>query len=110
MIAVFLKIFCTPVLYGVFLYMGVSSLKGVQFVDRLKLIFMPTKHQPDLVYLRHVPFKRVMTFTAFQVGGMVILWTVKSIKPYTNYLKRFINILTKNCDIYEFFSIPLPSR
>ncbi|GLD62766.1 electroneutral sodium bicarbonate exchanger 1-like protein [Lates japonicus] len=44
-----------PVLYGVFLYMGVSSLKGIQFFDRLKLFGMPAKHQPDFIYLRHVP-------------------------------------------------------
>merc|ERR1712178_572119 len=36
-----------PVLYGVFLYMGLSSLNGVQLVDRLKLLLMPGKHQPD---------------------------------------------------------------
>ena len=30
-----------PVLFGVFLFMGVSSLKGLQFFDRLLLIFIP---------------------------------------------------------------------
>uniref|UniRef100_A0AAR2IL30 Anion exchange protein n=1 Tax=Pygocentrus nattereri TaxID=42514 RepID=A0AAR2IL30_PYGNA len=47
-----------PVLYGVFLYMGVSSLKGIQFFDRLKLFGMPAKHQPDFIYLRHVPLRK----------------------------------------------------
>ena len=35
-----------PCLYGVFLYMGFSSLKGVQFFDRIKLLFIPKKHHP----------------------------------------------------------------
>ena len=33
-------------LYGVFLYMGFSSLKGVQFFDRIKLLFIPKKYHP----------------------------------------------------------------
>ena len=43
-----------PVLYGVFLYMGISSLGGVQLVERLKLFIIPAKHQPDHVYTRYV--------------------------------------------------------
>ena len=31
------------VLYGVFLYMGVTSLAGVQFVDRILILLMPSK-------------------------------------------------------------------
>ena len=56
-----------PVLYGVLLYMGVSSLKGMQFIDRLGLIFMPPKYQPDYSYLRHVPILKVHLFTFIQV-------------------------------------------
>ena len=36
-----LKFIPMPVLYGVFLYMGVASLNGIQFFDRLLLFFMP---------------------------------------------------------------------
>lgn len=43
-----------PVLFGVFLYMGVASLKGLQFFDRLLIIFMPVKYQPDHMFLRQV--------------------------------------------------------
>ena len=48
-----------PVLYGVLMYMGVNTLNGMQFIDRLFLMFMPGKHQPDYLYLRHVPLKKV---------------------------------------------------
>lgn len=43
-----------PVLFGVFLYMGVASLKGLQFFDRILIMFMPVKYQPDFMFLRQV--------------------------------------------------------
>ncbi|XP_004392963.1 PREDICTED: electrogenic sodium bicarbonate cotransporter 1 isoform X3 [Odobenus rosmarus divergens] len=73
-----LKFIPMPVLYGVFLYMGVASLNGVQFMDRLKLLLMPLKHQPDFIYLRHVPLRRVHLFTFLQVLCLALLWILKS--------------------------------
>ncbi|XP_038047147.1 sodium bicarbonate cotransporter 3-like isoform X3 [Patiria miniata] len=67
-----------PVLYGVFLFMGISSLANVQFVDRLKLFLMPPKHQPDYIYLRNVGLRRVHLFTFIQLSCLVILWVIKS--------------------------------
>lgn len=43
-----------PVLYGVFLYMGAASLKGLQLFDRILIMFMPVKYQPDHMFLRQV--------------------------------------------------------
>uniref|UniRef100_A0A668ABN7 Anion exchange protein n=1 Tax=Myripristis murdjan TaxID=586833 RepID=A0A668ABN7_9TELE len=73
-----LKFIPMPVLYGVFLYMGVASLNGVQFMDRLQLFLMPAKHQPDLIYLRHVPQRRIHLFTFIQVVCLAMLWILKS--------------------------------
>ncbi|XP_043952369.1 electrogenic sodium bicarbonate cotransporter 1-like isoform X4 [Gambusia affinis] len=73
-----LKFIPMPVLYGVFLYMGVASLNGVQFMDRLLLLLMPAKHQPDLIYLRHVPQRRIHLFTFIQVLCLALLWILKS--------------------------------
>lgn len=42
------------VLFGVFLYMGVSSMSGLQLVDRISFIFMPRKHHGDVRYVRQV--------------------------------------------------------
>ncbi|XP_073707589.1 electroneutral sodium bicarbonate exchanger 1 isoform X4 [Garra rufa] len=67
-----------PVLYGVFLYMGASSLKGIQFFDRVKLFGMPAKHQPDFIYLRHVPLRKVHLFTLTQLTCLVLLWVIKT--------------------------------
>ncbi|KAL5005943.1 hypothetical protein ScPMuIL_017101 [Solemya velum] len=68
------------VLYGVFLYMGVSALKGMQLIDRLLLVFMPAKYQPDHLYIRNVQIKRVHLFTLIQVICLIVLWVVKQIK------------------------------
>lgn len=83
-----LSVFITPilnyipmaVLYGVFLYMGVAALKGMQFIDRLMLFFKPAKYQPDLTYLRHVSIGRVHLFTCLQIGCLGVLWVIKAIK------------------------------
>ncbi|XP_078027405.1 sodium bicarbonate cotransporter 3-like isoform X2 [Epinephelus lanceolatus] len=73
-----LKFIPMPVLYGVFLYMGVSSLKGIQLFDRIKLFGMPAKHQPDLIYLRYVPLWKVHVFTVVQLTCLIVLWAIKA--------------------------------
>ncbi|XP_013100619.1 sodium bicarbonate cotransporter 3 isoform X7 [Stomoxys calcitrans] len=67
-----------PVLFGVFLYMGVASLKGLQFFDRLLIMLMPAKYQPDYMFLRQVPIKRVHLFTIIQLACLICLWLIKS--------------------------------
>ncbi|NWY07240.1 B3A2 protein, partial [Nothoprocta ornata] len=42
------------VLFGIFLYMGVTSLNGIQFYERLQLLLMPPKHHPDVPYVKKV--------------------------------------------------------
>ncbi|CAG2053060.1 unnamed protein product [Timema podura] len=66
------------VLYGVFLYMGIASLKGLQFFDRLLIFFMPAKYQPDFLFLRQVPIRRVHLFTLIQLACLIVLWLIKS--------------------------------
>ncbi|NXJ81133.1 S4A4 protein, partial [Trogon melanurus] len=67
-----------PVLYGVFLHMGVAALNSIQLTDRVQLLLMPAKHQPDLPYLRHVPLRRVHLFTVIQLLCLALLWVLKS--------------------------------
>nr|XP_026253197.1 electrogenic sodium bicarbonate cotransporter 4 isoform X2 [Urocitellus parryii] len=73
-----LKYIPMPVLYGVFLYMGVASLNGIQFWERCKLFLMPAKHQPDHAFLRHVPLRRIHLFTLVQIICLAVLWILKS--------------------------------
>ncbi|NXN32753.1 S4A4 protein, partial [Nycticryphes semicollaris] len=67
-----------PVLYGVFLHMGVVALNSIQLTDRVRLLLMPAKHQPDLAYLRHVPLRWVHLFTVIQLLCLALLWVLKS--------------------------------
>lgn len=38
---------------------------------------MPSKHQPDLIYLRYVPLWKVHIFTLVQLTCLVLLWVIK---------------------------------
>ncbi|NXG23729.1 S4A5 protein, partial [Grallaria varia] len=49
-----------------------------KFWDRCKLFFMPAKHQPDYVFLRHVPLRRIHLFTLVQIICLAVLWVLKS--------------------------------
>ncbi|CAF2809048.1 unnamed protein product [Rotaria sp. Silwood2] len=69
-----------PVLYGVFMFMGVSALRTMQIFDRVLLFFMPQKYQPDYPYLRHVRITRVHLFTIIQILALVGMFVLKSIK------------------------------
>ena len=69
-----------PVLYGVFLYMGVTSLSGIQLVDRIGFIFKPVKHQPDVMLLRHVKVTKVHLFTMIQIFTIVVMFLMQSSK------------------------------
>ncbi|XP_016119783.1 anion exchange protein 2-like, partial [Sinocyclocheilus grahami] len=42
------------VLFGIFLYMGVMSLNGIQLTERILLLLMPPKYHPDHTYVRKV--------------------------------------------------------
>lgn len=49
-----LRLIPMAVLFGIFLYMGAASTDGIQFFDRVKLLFMPVKHHPQASYVRKV--------------------------------------------------------
>ena len=46
------------VLFGVFLYMGISSMSGIQMFERIVLFIKPVKHHPRVNYVRRVSFKK----------------------------------------------------
>lgn len=75
-----LKFVPLPVLFGVFLYMGVASLTGLQLVQRTLILFMPPKYQPDYPFLEHVPLRRCHLFTLIQVICLALLWVIKSVQ------------------------------
>lgn len=75
-----LRLIPLSVLFGVFLYMGIASMSGVQFFERLRLFLMPVKHHPMTNYARRVPTWKMHVFTSLQMISLITLWIVKSSK------------------------------
>lgn len=67
-----------PVLYGLFLYMGITSLGGNQFYERLRLWLTDPALFPERHFVRRVPARTIHTFTAVQAMCLALLWVVKS--------------------------------
>lgn len=87
-----LKLIPMAALFGIFLYMGVTSLSGIQLWDRMLLLFIPKKYHPNEPYATRVSTGRMHLFTAIQVVCLAILWIVKS-SPVSLALP-FVLILT----------------
>lgn len=49
-----LKLIPMSALFGIFLYMGVTSLNGIQLWDRILLLLIPKKYHPDEPYATRV--------------------------------------------------------
>lgn len=77
-----------------------------QLFDRIKLFWMPAKHQPDFIYLRHVPLRKVHLFTVIQLSCLVLLWIIKASRAaivfpmmvwnYLLWVGRLYHVLTSN--------------
>ncbi|KAK5905951.1 hypothetical protein CgunFtcFv8_001857 [Champsocephalus gunnari] len=73
-----LKMIPMSALFGIFLYMGVTSLNGIQLWDRMLLLLIPKKYHPDEPYATRVSTGRMHFFTAIQIVCLALLWIVKS--------------------------------
>ncbi|XP_040004081.1 anion exchange protein 3 isoform X3 [Xiphias gladius] len=73
-----LRLIPLAVLFGIFLYMGVTSLTGIQLYERITLMVTPAKHHPDHIYVTKVKTWRMNMFTVIQLACIVALWVVKS--------------------------------
>ena len=65
------------VVFGLFLFMGIASLRGNQFVDRLKLWVTDPTLYPPTHYIRRVSRMVLHSFTLIQVACLSALWLVK---------------------------------
>lgn len=72
-----LRLVPTPVTDGIFLYMGVTSLMGNQFVERLKLWFCDPDLYPHHDFIQAVPRSVLHSFTALQLACVAALWMLK---------------------------------
>lgn len=65
------------VIFGLFLFMGIASLRSNQFVDRLKLWVTDPTLYPPTHYIRRVSRTVLHGFTLIQVLCLSMLWLVK---------------------------------
>jgi hypothetical protein len=66
------------VLFGLFLFMGISTLNGTDLFERCKLWMIDKHLYPQEGYMQRVPMKVVRSFTVIQVGALGLLWVLKS--------------------------------
>ena len=81
------------VLYGLFLFMGVVSMRGNQFFERMSLWAMERSLYPATHYIRRVPNWKVHVFTAIQLACLLVLWLVKESKTIGILFPLFIGLL-----------------
>lgn len=67
-------------LFGVFLYLGVMNLCGVQLIERIVLFFIPEKYFPSRSYTEHVGFWRMNFYTLIQIVLLGFIFLVKHYK------------------------------
>ncbi|KAL3053442.1 hypothetical protein OYC64_005890 [Pagothenia borchgrevinki] len=72
-----LKMIPMTALFGIFLYMGVTSLSGIQMWDRMLLLITPKKYHPAEAYATRVKTMKMHLFTAVQLLCLGLLWVVK---------------------------------
>ena len=77
-----LRLIPLPVLLGVFLFMGLSSLPGIQFWNRILLFFKQPSLYPETPYTKYIEKKRIHLYTVLQIVffcGIFIVQNTKSI-------------------------------
>ncbi|XP_043216384.1 band 3 anion exchange protein-like isoform X3 [Amphibalanus amphitrite] len=72
-----LKLIPVAVVFGVFMYMGVSSMTGVQMMERVVLFLKPVKYHPDENYVKRVKTWRMHLFTIIQFCCLGFLLGIK---------------------------------
>uniref|UniRef100_A0A669DEE4 Anion exchange protein n=1 Tax=Oreochromis niloticus TaxID=8128 RepID=A0A669DEE4_ORENI len=72
-----LKMIPMTALFGIFLYMGITSLNGIQMWDRILLLITPKKYHPPDAYATRVSTLRMHLFTLIQLVCLGVLWAVK---------------------------------
>ncbi|XP_070328439.1 solute carrier family 4 member 11 isoform X8 [Odocoileus virginianus] len=62
-----------PVLYGLFLYLALTSIDGNQLFQRLELLLKDQTSYPPTHYIRRVPQRKIHYFTGLQVLQLLLL-------------------------------------
>jgi len=77
-----IKLIPLPVLLGVFLFMGLSSMPGIQFWNRILMFLMQPSKYPETPYTKYVETKKIHLFTVLEICffmGVFIVQNTESI-------------------------------
>jgi hypothetical protein len=69
-----------PVLLGVFLFMGLSSMPGIAFWQRILLFFQQPSQFNEKPYTKYMTTKRIHMFTLFQIVFFLGVFVVQNVQ------------------------------
>jgi hypothetical protein len=98
-----LKLLPLPVLYGVFLFMGLSSLVGMQMWTRFTLFFMQPSQYPVTVYTKYMQRGRIHKYTLIQMVFFGLIFFVQNYGP----IRIAFPLMTFLCIPARLFFLPL---
>uniref|UniRef100_A0A0N5A3S7 Anion exchange protein n=1 Tax=Parastrongyloides trichosuri TaxID=131310 RepID=A0A0N5A3S7_PARTI len=77
-------------LFGIFIYLGVMNLSGIQLVQRIKLMFILQKNHPATSFTEQVRLRRMHYYTLIQIACLIFIILIKI---YLSLLFPFILII-----------------
>mgnify|MGYP003647852363 CR=1 FL=1 len=100
-----LNLIPSAVLYGVFLFLAVTSLPGNSFYERVLLIFTQQSKYPPHHFLRRVPQRYIHLFTLFQLCALGLLCTFGFVP--VDYVQVFYPLALISLPFIRFLVCPL---
>jgi hypothetical protein len=97
-----LKLIPMPVLYGVFLFMGLASIGGIQFWQRFLLFLQQPSIYPDYPYVKYMQKGRVHLYTVIQIFFFGLIFFVQNFDP----IKIAFPLMTFLCIPARIFLFP----
>ncbi|XP_037097485.1 sodium bicarbonate transporter-like protein 11 isoform X2 [Syngnathus acus] len=83
-----------PVLFGLFLYIALTSIDGNQMCDRMALLLKEQTSYPPTHYIRKVPQRKIHYFTFLQMMQLLVLCTFGMYPiPYMKMIFPLVMIL-----------------
>jgi hypothetical protein len=93
-LSVVLKELPQAVLYGVFLFMGVSTIAGNALFDRMSLwLIWDTSKYPEFPFIKGIETRRLHMYTFIQFMCLVVLYVLKSVKAIAVVFPFFLIVI-----------------
>ncbi|XP_065070911.1 electrogenic sodium bicarbonate cotransporter 1-like isoform X2 [Rhopilema esculentum] len=101
-----LKCIPQPVLLAILAFAGFRMIHKIQFMDRLRVMLMPPKNQPDMIYLRQIPTLTVHFYTIIQILCFVFLCGFRMTEASIAFPFAVILVMLFRIALSKLFSSP----